>query len=198
MKKLKSIFSHFSSRLKSADEGFPFAVAQLINRDEQAWDAFVDWSAGLFHHIIMRIQASESVSLNNDERDDVLQEIYARLYKDDCHLLRQFDPGRASFKTWLALVARSTALNYVRSNMPEILSIHDVPEEELPKQPPIRKEFVLPEGVLSAKEARIIRMRYEEGHSFDEIADLMQISRQTVYNSKSNAVKKLRVHYGDA
>jgi RNA polymerase sigma-70 factor (ECF subfamily) len=172
-----------------------FEINGLIEGKERDWSAFVEWSAPLIHRAVSRVAGGDRPPFSNaEEREDVLQEVYARLYKNERRLLRQFDPERAAFSTWLALVARSAALNTLRKTPPPALPLFDVPEEKLSFESDQSASIVLPEGVLTDKESVILRMEYDEGHSLEEIARNLKLSRRTIYNCKSTALKKLRLH----
>ena len=46
--------------------------------------------------------------------DDLTHEVLSRLYADDARLLREYDPGRSGFKTYLARIVRSAVVDVLR------------------------------------------------------------------------------------
>ena len=54
------------------------------------------------------------------EVEDLTQEVFLRLCKDDFRLLRSYDPARAGLSTWITIVARSTARDALRRHRPVV------------------------------------------------------------------------------
>src|SRR5262249_14536992 len=75
----------------------------LVRGDKPAWDAFVRRYAGLI------LSAVRGVAREGGDVEDLAQEVFVRLCKDDFRLLKTYDPTRAGLSTWLTIVARSTA-----------------------------------------------------------------------------------------
>jgi RNA polymerase sigma factor (sigma-70 family) len=66
-------------------------------------------------HLLLRRQAAMGRSARQ-ELDDLVQEVFARLWADDGKLLRRWDPARGrSLDSWVRLVARSRVLDQLRS-----------------------------------------------------------------------------------
>ena len=49
-----------------------------------------------------------------DDSNDIAQDVFVRLCKDNCRLLKQFDPQRAGLKTWLGVVSSSVTIDHLR------------------------------------------------------------------------------------
>lgn len=66
-----------------------------------------------------------------DEWDvnDVVQEIFVRLIKNDYHLLKTYNPAKASLATWLTIVSRSTTIDFLRRRKLDSVSLED---EDIP------------------------------------------------------------------
>ncbi len=89
-----------------------------IRGDKRAWDAFVDRWAGIIHAAVQRAFQGGRGAAARAEVEDTVQDVFLRLVKDDCRLLRSYDANRASLSTWLTLVARSTAIDRLRRKRP--------------------------------------------------------------------------------
>ena len=88
-----------------ARDGLPDS---LLRGEKAAWDAFVRRYGGLV------VAAVRGVAMAQPEVEDLTQEVFVRLCKDDFRLLRTYDPARASLSTWITIVARSTARDGLR------------------------------------------------------------------------------------
>src|SRR5712692_5260305 len=78
-------------------------LAALIRGEKGAWDAFVRRYAALI------MAAVRGVAPEGGEAEDLAQEVFVRLCRDEFRLLKTYDPARAGLTTWLTIVARSTA-----------------------------------------------------------------------------------------
>ena len=130
------------------------------------------------------------------EIEDLTQDVFVRLCKDDFRLLRSYDPARASLSTWLTIVARSTARDALRRRRAEAVPIESVPEARLaiePVEPAIRLK--LPEALLSPRQREILAMLYDREMDVAEIARALGIDAQTVRSTHHKAMIKLRAYF---
>ena len=164
--------------------------AALLNGDGDAWGAFVRRYGGLI------AAAVRGVALGHGDVEDLTQEVFLRLCKDEFRLLRSYDPERAALTTWLTIVARSTARDALRRRRPEGVPIEAVPEAQLAVDPvePVRK-LKLPEALLSPRQREILAMLYDQEMDVSEIAHALGIDRQTVRSAHHKAMLKLRAHF---
>src|SRR5437868_13126551 len=130
------------------------------------------------------------------EVEDLTQEVFLRLCKDDFRLLRSYDPARASLSTWLTIVARSTARDALRRRRADSVPIEAVPEAQLAVDPvePVRK-LKLPEALLSPRQREILAMLYDREMEVAEIARALGIDPHTVRIAHHKAMIKLRAHF---
>ena len=162
----------------------------LLRGEKVAWDAFVRRYGGLVVAAVRGIAAGQS------EIEDLTQEVFVRLCKDDFRLLRSFDPARASLSTWLTIVARSTARDGLRRRRAEAVPLEAVPESQLAIDPvePVEK-LKLPEALLSPRQREILAMLYDREMDVAEIAGALGIDAQTVRSAHHKAMVKLRAHF---
>ena len=168
-----------------ANEALPDA---LLHGDPEAWEEFVRRYGGL---IVAAVR-----SLAPGEIEDLTQDVFVRLCKDDFRLLRSYDPARASISTWLTIVARSTARDALRRRRAEAVPIESVPEARLavdPVEPAIRLK--LPEELLSPRQREILAMLYDREMDVAEIAQALGIDAQTVRSTHHKAMIKLRAYF---
>jgi RNA polymerase sigma factor (sigma-70 family) len=162
----------------------------LLNGDSAAWESFVRRYGGLI------VAAVRGIAPIYGDIEDLTQEVFVRLCKDNFRLLRTYDPARAAMSTWLTIVARSTARDALRRRRADSLPIETVPEAQLAVDPvePVQK-LKLPEALLSPRQREILAMLYDRDMEVAEIAQLLGIDPQTVRSAHHKAMVKLRAHF---
>ena len=162
----------------------------LIGGDRTAWDGFVRRYAGLI------VAAVRGVAPTPSDTEDLTQEVFVRLYKDNFRLLRSYHPARAGLSTWITIVARSTARDALRRRRADSVPIDLVPEAQLAVAPvePVQK-LKLPEALLSPRQREILTMLYDREMDVAEVAQLLGIDPQTVRSAHHKAMLKLRAHF---
>ena len=166
---------------------------QALTRGEKsAWDGFVRRYAGLILSAV-RVTARHGIDV-----EDIVQEVFTRLCKDDFRLLKTYDPARAGLSTWLTIVARSTARDMQRRRQPIQTPIDAVPEMLLAVTDEPREKLRLPDGLLSPRQKLILTLLYEREMEVAEIAAALNIDPQTVRSTHHKAMLKLREHFADS
>jgi RNA polymerase sigma factor (sigma-70 family) len=168
----------------------PENLAPLVRGEPGAWEAFVRRYAGLV------AAAVRGVAREPAEVEDLAQEVFFRLCRDDYRLLRSYDPARAGLSTWITIVARSTARDALRRRRPVAVPIEAVPEAQLSVAPvePVQK-LKLPEALLSPRQREILTMLYDRDMEVAEIAARLGIDPQTVRSAHHKAMIKLRAYF---
>jgi RNA polymerase sigma-70 factor (ECF subfamily) len=162
----------------------------LFRGERTAWEGFVRRYGGLV------IAAVRGVATSPGDVEDLTQEVFLRLCKDDFRLLHSYDPARAGLSTWLTIVARSTARDALRRRRPEGVPLEAVPEAQL-GVPPVEpaEKLKLPEALLSPRQREILAMLYDREMDVAEIARTLGIDPQTVRSAHHKAMVKLRAHF---
>jgi RNA polymerase sigma-70 factor (ECF subfamily) len=165
-------------------------VDALTRGEPGAWAAFVRRYARLV------AAAVRPVARDPGDVEDLAQEVFVRLCKDDFRLLRSYDPSRAGLSTWITIVARSTARDAMRRHRPVVVPIEAVPEARLAIDPaePVQK-LKLPEALLSPRQRQILSMLYDRDMEVAEVATALGIDPQTVRSAHHKAMLKLRAHF---
>jgi RNA polymerase sigma factor (sigma-70 family) len=165
-------------------------LQSLIGGETGAWEAFVRRYAGLI------VAAVRGIARESSEVEDLTQEVFFRLCRNDFRLLRSYDPARAGLSTWITIVARSTARDALRRYRPAVVPIDAVPEGQLAVEPvePLRK-LKLPEALLSPRQREIMTMLYDRDMDVAEIAAQLGIDPQTVRSAHHKAMIKLRAYF---
>ena len=176
-------------------------LENCLGGDQAAWRAFVTRLTPIVRFAVSstlsRYYGTMYVSV-----DDLVQDVYLRLMKKDCRLLRQFDPARATLPTWAAIVARSVTLDHLRSRR-RIGPFRGNPAAEVPETAGTRDieasdmlEYV--KGRLSAEEWNTLNLLMVEGLAPEAVGKQLGLSTKTVYNRKLRILKKLRQLVRDA
>lgn len=164
-------------------------LAALIQGNKAAWDRFVRRYAGLV------LFAVRSLVREGAEAEDLMQEVFLRLCKDDFRLLKAYDAKRAGLSTWLTIVARSTARDAQRRHRPPSTPLDDVPERLLAVNDTRREPLKLPNHLLSPRQQLVLSLLYERDMDVAEVATALGVDPQTVRSTHHKAMLKLRTHF---
>ena len=142
------------------------------------------------------VAAVRGVAREAGDVEDLVQEVFVRLCRDEFRLLRTYDPARARLSTWITIIARSTARDALRRHRPVMMPIEAVPEGRLAVDPvePVRR-LKLPEALLSPRQREILTMLYDREMEVAEVAKALGIDPQTVRSAHHKAMVKLRAHF---
>ncbi|HYM73829.1 MAG TPA: sigma-70 family RNA polymerase sigma factor [Stellaceae bacterium] len=165
-------------------------LAALLAGDKRCWAVFVRRYAALI------VAAVRGVAPHSGDIEDLAQEVFVRLCKDEFRLLRTYDSARASLSTWITIVARSTARDALRRRRPNSVPIETVPEAllKIDAVEPTPK-LKLPNALLSPRQREILGMLYDGEMEVTEIAETLGIDPQTVRSAHHKAMLKLRAHF---
>ena len=161
--------------------------------DEQAFAGLYDESSGLVHSVALRILG------NAADAEEVTLEVYTHVWRS----AGDFDAGRGSVCAWLAMLARSRAIDRFRSG-----ATRRTCERELPAAFAIVDPGILPDeagsanerrrfiqaalGTLSAEQRQAIELAYFSGLSHSELAVKLGQPLGTVKTRIRLAMMKLR------
>ena len=164
-----------------------------IRGDKRAWDAFVDRWAGVIHAAVQRAFQGGRGAAARAEVEDTVQDVFLRLVKNDCRLLRSYDANRASLSTWLTLVARSTAIDRLRRKRPPP-TVPLEPGDATQASPEARSAGgpEIPLHLLSARQRLVMTLLFDEQLSVAEAAAFIGVDEQTIRSTKHKALTRLR------
>ena len=169
--------------------GDPEDLQGLIAGRKPAWDDFVVRYSGLV------IAAVRRAAGDRGDPEDIVQEVFLRLCKDDFRLLRQYDPERASISTWLTIVSRSVSHDVLRRRQAITQPIDATPEAAFAIEPQIHENVKIPDGLLSPRQQLVLTMLYQRDLEVGEVAEVLDIDPQTVRSTHHKAMLKLRAHF---
>ncbi len=166
-------------------------IKRLVHGDKREWDVFVEHFSPVIYSSVCKTFSLHIKQIDEWDIKEVVQEVFIRLIKKDYNLLRSYKSTKASLVTWLTIVARSTAIDFLRKSKPETVSIeHEVVNSigyEDSKVPSIDIPYVL----LSSRQNLVLHLLFDKGMDTSEISELLGIDAQTVRSTKHKALKKL-------
>ena len=165
----------------------------LLAGGKREWDRFVAAAAPVIHAVARRVVAAHGVAV--EEAVDVAQDVFVRLCADDHRLLRSYDPARASMGTWLAIVARSCAVDHLRRRRQQHAPLGDVPESAVSIEDRHVERLNIPPGLLTERQALVLKLLYDREMDVAEAAALLKVDAQTVRSTHHKAMLRLREHF---
>lgn len=172
-------------------------LTACIAGSKSAWDEFVRAAAPVIFAAVRRSHHSRG-SLAVGEIDDRVQDVFMRLLRDDCKLLRTFDPRRASLVTWLTIIARTVVHEHARKKHLPTTGLEGrepIPAAPSPTVPDSTESAIdarLPLSALSVQQRQVIQMLFQEGLSVEQAAARLGVEAQTIRSAKHKALSRLR------
>ena len=167
----------------------------LTTGNKRAWDGFVAAAAPLINAVVRR--SLSTYRLGEEDVMDAAQDVFVRLCAQDFRLLKTYDPARAGLSTWLAVVARSAAIDHARRRRQANQPLDEVPEAALAVEDRHVEKLKIPQGLLTERQTLILKCLYDEERDVAEVAALLKIDAQTVRSTHHKALLRLRAHFGD-
>jgi RNA polymerase sigma-70 factor (ECF subfamily) len=174
-------------------------LAACLRNEKPAWDAFVLRYSPLVFHTIRKTFGMYHVEVGKDVVEDLFQEFFISLLRDDFKKLRQFrGSGDCSLATWLRVVAARLTIDVLRHHKPsefelaEVLSagssdpFTSVPEEEVYDSLDKALETLPP------RDRVFLDLYYRQGLPPEDVAAVLKTSVNAVYTQKSRILVKLR------
>lgn len=168
-------------------------LRSLAAGHKRTWDTFVMAASPLINAIVRRTLSGSRLS--EDDVLDAAQDVFVRLCANDFRLLKTYDPARAGLSTWLAVVARSAAVDFARRRRQPTAPIDEVPEQALAVEDRHVEKLKIPPDLLTERQTLILKFLYDEERDVAEIAQLLKIDAQTVRSTHHKALLRLREHF---
>ncbi len=132
-----------------------------IAGDEQAWRAWYDASLdGLYAYVLWRCAGLRDVA------DDIVQDTWLTAVRR----IRDFEPERASFLTWLRSIAANFLRNHFRKKSRRGADMRVCRQTGMSAPPDEAEHIALALAALPDHYEAVLRAKYVERHSVAEIA----------------------------
>lgn len=169
-------------------------LARCLVRKPRSWEDFVDRFMGLVVHVINHTASSRSIRLTPEDREDLANEVFLGVIRDDFAPLRHFR-GDSSLATYLTVIARRIVVaQMAKRKTPLPLNEEFIASagEGVIRQTHERDEVERLLEELQGTEAQVVRMYHLEGKSYQEISTLVGMPENSVGPTLSRAREKLR------
>jgi RNA polymerase sigma-70 factor (ECF subfamily) len=134
----------------------------------------------------------------NDPRDaeDITQETFVRVWRN----LKKFDSDKGNFKTWIFGIAKNAAIDFLRTNkkslplseVAELIADPKPPLLELAEQQGKAQTIKIAMANLPDKYRQVVSSHYKQGFTFQQIAESLGESLNTVKSRYRRALILLR------
>jgi len=161
----------------------------------------------LFFLIIRETLERFGIQHTYQDIEDIRHEIFFNLMKSRCKKLKLFNPERAKLSTWLKIVVRRATISIIRKqgyfelsrkkfqipvDQIEGMVFQNDAASPIEKEKRMEKLFAALED-LSERDKYVLKQKFFEMRSLDEIADSIGTKKQTTYQILSRAKKRLKL-----
>jgi RNA polymerase sigma-70 factor (ECF subfamily) len=176
-------------------------VRSLLAGEAGAWDLLVERYAALVSACVRRVLLGRGLRPDQADVDDLAENVFVMLLEQDMHLLRRYD-ARYKLSAYLAVIARTAAHRWLRRQKAKV----DLPDEAWGEAVPDADALTISEETthkevcgavrttldgLSEREQRVLRLYYYESQDYQQIADALAISVNSVGAALTRARTKL-------
>ncbi len=171
-------------------------LQRCIAREVRSWENFVDRFLGLVLHVVNHAAQSRSVRLSDQDREDLVADVFLAIIRDDFSVLKHFR-GKSSLATYLTVVARRVVVRELmkRNSMATLdpPAVDSLPEtRDFEQRITDREEVERLLSRLNTSEAQVVRMYHLEGKSYREISSHVGMPENSIGPTLSRARTKMR------
>jgi RNA polymerase sigma factor (sigma-70 family) len=174
-------------------------IEQIIkHKDQKASNKLYNW----YYKEVKFFIKKKYGKLPSDDIDDLSSDAISKSFIN----LAAFDARKSSFRTWLYTIAENLVIDYARKLENRVDKIHyhyledaeersfDIPSTENHEENYSAKQTInYVAASLNAIEHDMIKKKYVEGYSDNEIGDMYSVTSTTVLNKINYAKSKIRV-----
>jgi RNA polymerase sigma-70 factor, ECF subfamily len=174
-------------------------IAGCLRNEKAAWDSLVLQYSNLVYHTIKKTLNLHHAETRADLVEDLYQEFFLSLLRDDYKKLRQFRGAHdCSLASWLRLLTARLTIDFLRKQAPTAggvagaMSRHGPnPTEPLLNE---EQERLLNQAIqtLSPRDRILLDLCYHQALASEEVAALLKTSLNAVYAQKSRVLEKIR------
>lgn len=166
-------------------------IKQAADGDRQAFQDIYNLTSAKLFGVCLRILNDRQAS------EDALQDAYVKVWRS----AGRFDAKRASPITWLATIARNTAIDRKRSGGNRVMVSDDAIKDMAADEQSALERLEKKEGAdilnkcldsLEARQRNVIRTAFFEGHSYNELAQKLGTPLGTVKSWVRRGLKRLK------
>lgn len=185
---MRHYLKELPTQLKQAEQ---YTEAQLVHllqgRKEDAFAYLYDHYSAALNAIIYGVVGNAAVC------EDVLQEVFIRIFRK----IEQYDSSKSRLYTWMAQIARNAAIDWMRKTGNQVTLMNQKEPDDVPNQ---ASTSINPDTTdirqwiarLPKPEQQVLRLAYLEGHTQEEISQLLQTPLGTIKSRVRSGLVKLR------
>ncbi len=179
-----------------------------IKGDKQCWSEFISRYSRLIYNYIYSVTAVKGSNITSEQVDDIFQEIFHSLIKDNYHKLSTYRAkNKCSLASWLRQVTINFTIDYLRKSKP-IASLDEESEEgfsladTLIDQSKNAVEFLNDKNkrktlqecisLLESAEQYFLELYLNQGLSLEDLKDHLKINRGALDMRKNRILNKLQ------
>lgn len=184
-------------------------VQRCVNGYKQSWDEFIERYSRLVYNYIHSILALKGTNqFNPDTVNDIFQEIFVSLVKDNFKKLRSFKAKNGcSLASWLRLITVNSTIDHIRRSKLTV-SLDQENEENLSLKEIITDDSLSAKDMLTAEEKMaslkdcigkldideqyFLELHINQNLALEDIKDMLGISRGAADMRKSRIIDKLK------
>lgn len=173
-------------------------IEQIIkHKDQKASNKLYNW----YYKEVSGYIKKKYGRLPVDDIDDLCSDAISKSFIN----LNAFNPKKSSFRTWLYTIAENLVIDYARKLENRVDKIHyhfledaeersfDIPSNEnYEYNYSVKQTVSFVTSSLDAEEHDMIKKKYVEGYSHNEIGDMYSLTSTTVSNKINYAKSKIR------
>jgi len=167
------------------------------------WTLFVRRYERLIVSCIVKGLRRYGATFSRDDVDDLTNDVWLQLLRDDMRKLRQYDHTRGfRITSFIGLVATNVAIDHLRTRQAESAPLDEVVEDEVSLRNDTLSDVVEFREKASLAQAALSRLSHEERdfvvwcfreeQSPEELARSLGITTNTVYSRKFKIREKLQ------
>ena len=190
-------------------------IQSCLAGEKAAWNKLVEKVSSFVYYCIHKVIRTYGGEISDEDIQDIFQNVFLALCKDNFKKLRSYG-RKCKFTTWLSFVVRSVCVDYLRKEKKGSTISLDEPvhlkqkdensaisrgdtmadkSEDVVSQLEQAQVQEIVHNVLDglpSRERMIIRLFYEEGKKYREIAGIMDIPENTVASALSRVKASLK------
>jgi len=183
-------------------------VQRCISRNTATWDEFLDKYSRLIYKYIHSVLKLRGWTLTQDHVEDIFQDIFCSLIKNDFKKLRSFKgKNGCTLASWLRQVTINFTLSYLRRIRPAVSLDEErgedfILKDSLADSSPLAAETLIDkerlevlqgciEG-LSHDDKYFLELHLNKGMKLEELACVLRLSRGAMDMQKARIVGRLR------
>jgi RNA polymerase sigma factor (sigma-70 family) len=187
------------------DLGF---IQRCVKGDKPAWGEFVDKYSRLIYNYIYSVLKVKGSIIAQENIDDLFQEIFLSLVKDNFKKLRSFRAQNScSLASWLRQVVVNSTIDYMRK-LKTTVSLDEESDDELTlkdvladNSSPVTDSLSQKERLtqlkncikeLDSDDKYFLELHINRGLSLEELKEIFKLSRGAIDMCKSRIIERLK------